>query len=48
MTHTSENWHGLTVGVEGLAAPEVPVPLPLALLGTGVAALVLAGRRKRA
>lgn len=46
-THTSENWHGFQVGVEGDAAPEVPVPLPLALLGTGVAALAVAGRRKR-
>jgi hypothetical protein len=42
-THTSENWHGIQVGVEA-----VPVPLPLALLGTGVAALAVAGRRKRA
>lgn len=48
ITHTSENWHGIQVGVESLEAPEVPVPLPLALLGTGVAALAVAGRRKHA
>lgn len=48
VTHTSENWHGLTVGVEGLSpTPEIPLPLPLALLGTGVAALAIVGRRKR-
>ena len=53
VTHTSENWHGIQVGVEGLTPPppppppEVPVPLPLALLGTGIAALAIAGRRKR-
>ena len=49
VTHNTESWHGIQVGVEGLApTPEVPVPLPLALLGTGVAALAFAGRRKRA
>lgn len=50
VTHTSENWHGIQVGVEGLTppTPEIPLPLPLALLGTGVAALAYLGRRKQA
>lgn len=47
LNHTSENWHGFQVGVEDTAAPEIPVPLPFALLGTGIAALALTARRKR-
>lgn len=36
-TDTSENWHGFTVGVAGLAGgPTVPEPASLALLGLGL------------
>ncbi|MCA8928947.1 MAG: hypothetical protein KDC18_12825 [Alphaproteobacteria bacterium] len=42
-THTSEQWHGLTVGIAAVAAPEAA---PLALLGSALAGLGLLARRK--
>ena len=44
-THTSENWHGLTVGVVGVAAP-IPEPSAYALLAMGLLALTVARRRR--
>lgn len=39
-THTSENWHGLTVGAVGVPAPNgVPEPVGLALVGLALAGL---------
>lgn len=45
---TSENWHGITVGVQGITDPGTPVPEPtsLALIGGALAALT-ATRLKR-
>lgn len=44
-THTSENWHGFTVGVAGLASPgpgpnPVPEPTTMLLFGAGLVGLV--------
>ncbi len=48
-THTSENWHGFTVGVVdvGQPPPNVPEPTSLLLLGTGLGGLALAAWRRR-
>ena len=42
-THTTEGWHGLTIGVEGLAA--VPAPPALVLFGLGLLGLGAARSR---
>jgi hypothetical protein len=47
-TDTSENWHGLTVGVAGLPSSSVPEPATMALFGFGLAGLAgLRLRRKK-
>jgi len=43
-TDTSENWHGLTVGVTGLPSSTVPEPSTLLLFGAGL--IGLAGSRR--
>lgn len=47
-TDTSENWHGFTVGFEGLDDGETPVPEPgtVGLIGLGALAIALARRRR--
>ncbi|HMO46786.1 MAG TPA: PEP-CTERM sorting domain-containing protein [Rubrivivax sp.] len=46
-THTSENWHGLTVGVVGLADNnQVPEPTSIALVGLALLALAVRARRQ--
>ena len=46
-THTSENWHGFTVGVFGLGGPVgVPEPATMLLLGAGLIGLAAFGRKK--
>lgn len=48
MSHTSENWHGFTVGVLGLgSSTPLPAPAPLALVGLGLTLLAFLGRRRR-
>jgi hypothetical protein len=46
-THTSENWHGFTVGVAGLAPPS-QVPVPAALFMFAPALLGFLGLRRKA
>lgn len=46
-TDTSENWHGLTVGVVGLAPPPPPVPEPATLALIGLSLFGIAVRRRR-
>jgi hypothetical protein len=38
-SHTSENWHGFTVGVAGLPSP-VPLPAAVWLFGSGIASII--------
>lgn len=45
-THVSENWHGFTVGVAGIAP--VPEPETYAMLLAGLGLLGFAARRKKA
>lgn len=47
-THTSENWHGFTVGVEGLAPPPNAVPIPAAAFLFAPALLGFMGLRRKA
>jgi hypothetical protein len=45
-SHTTEGWHGYTVGVSGLASP-VPVPAAVWLFGSGIIGLVGLSKRSR-
>ncbi len=47
-TDTDENWHGLTVGIGGVAAPSVPEPATWALMIGGFGLTGAALRRRRA
>lgn len=42
-THTSENWHGFTVGVVGAGGQPSPVPEPSTMLLLGLGLLAVAG-----
>lgn len=46
-THTSENWHGFTIGAVGQATP-APLPNALTFLGVGLLGLGVALRRRAA
>ena len=45
-SHTSENWHGLTIGVVGLPSHDAPEPGTLLLAGLGLLGLGTALRRR--
>lgn len=45
-THTTENWHGFTVGVAGLAKP-IPIPATVWLFSLGVIGLIGMGTTRR-
>lgn len=49
MSHTSESWHGFTIGIRAIAQQDpngVPTPMPLALLGAGALALAFSRRSR--
>jgi hypothetical protein len=45
-THTSEDWHGFTVGASGLASP-VPIPATVWLFGSSIVGLTGMGKIRR-
>ena len=46
LTDTNENWHGLTIGIGGVAAPSVPEPATWALMIGGFGLTGAAMRRR--
>lgn len=44
-TGGAENWHGFTIGVEGVSVPPVPLPAAGWLMLTGLAGLALSRRK---
>ena len=46
-TQNSENWHGFSVGVDGIANNVVPEPSTYALLSTGLIGIGVLSRRRR-